>query len=90
MHYIKLETDDDTTRWINLASVCRVTLSTESPGDEPICIVIFRSDENVEARVKIQGNSEQNRRTIEQLTTRLDRLAKGKLNTCCASNCDRL
>ena len=74
MRYIKITTDDDTTRWINLATVGRVTRSTETRTGHPIMVVIY-PDGDEESDITIHGRSPENRDAIEQLSRALDDLA---------------
>jgi hypothetical protein len=73
MRYIRLETSDQDTRWINLEQVCRVTRGIESPG-VPIVAIIF-ADGNVDDCLKIRGTDEINKKAISQLVGALDRLS---------------
>ena len=76
MHFIKLATSDQDTRWINLEQVSRVTLGEEVSG-VPVAVIVF-SDGDLEQGLKIHGTEDVDRQAIDKLTTVLDTLSEGK------------
>lgn len=75
MHYVRIDTDDGETRWINLAQVSRITLAKEAPSGNPILVITF-ADTALQARLSIQATSSANRKAIDTLTSAADALAK--------------
>ncbi len=73
MHFIKLQTSDQDTRWINLQQVSRVTTGTEA-ADVPFVAILF-GDATTGESLKIRGDDEINRHAIEKLIAALDVLA---------------
>lgn len=73
-YYIKLETSDGETRWINLDRVRRVTLAEEAVGEE-LMVIVF-DEGNTTDEVRIHGSDEKNREVIQKVKSRLDELAK--------------
>jgi len=70
MNFMKLQTSDGDTRWINLDLVSRVTTGVEPAGD-PFVAVIF-ADGAVDESLIIHGTDEKNREAIDALTKCLD------------------
>lgn len=72
MKFIKVQTSEGETRWINLDLVSRVTLATESGRAQPLMVITF-ADACPEARVQIRGGNEVDDKAIRQLTKALDK-----------------
>jgi len=75
MQYVKLVTSDDETRWINLASVARVTLSRHATTGRQILVIMFRAGGSA-SDFKIEGENPQNVKAIETLCKALDTVSK--------------
>lgn len=73
MHFIKMITSDNETRWINLDQVSRVTL-TEDAGS--MLLVLMFADGDPENCLKIRGSDKVNRVAIDTLTLALNELSK--------------
>lgn len=73
MKFVKVDTSDGETRWINLAQVSRVTRGTDDSGS-PLLVVLL-ADGNPDLALRIHGTDEKNRRAIRGIMTKLDRLA---------------
>ncbi len=74
MHFVKIQTSDNETRWINLEQVSRVTLGADDSG-EPILAVVF-ADGNPDLSLKLHGSDHVNRAAIGCLTAGLDAVSK--------------
>ncbi|MEM7227717.1 MAG: hypothetical protein AAF432_02775 [Planctomycetota bacterium] len=74
MKYVRVETDDQEVRWINLSQISRVTMATSATTDDPLLVVFF-ADGQAETKFEIDGHSDLNRSAINRVTTVLDRLA---------------
>lgn len=70
MNFVKIETSDSETRWINLDHVSRVTLATQTQGT-PI-LAIFFADGNRDSSLKISGSDPVNKKAIERFVAHLD------------------
>jgi hypothetical protein len=75
LHYVKLETADGETRWINLAQVSRVTSAMEARRRAKVVVVMF-ADARGETALKLCGDNDQDRAAIEVLEKSLDALAR--------------
>lgn len=73
MHYVKITTSDEETRWINLAQVCRFTLATDRAKGFPVLAIVF-ADGSLDDKFLINGNNAADRKAIEILTAALDRV----------------
>jgi len=71
MRYIRIETDDHETRWINLDQVARVTLARHTSNGHPILVMFFASDQD-ECTLKIDGATSKNAAAIKALIAALD------------------
>ncbi len=76
MKFVKIDTSDGESRWINLAQVSRVTKGTDDYG-APLLVVLLSSGDP-DLALRIHGTDEKNRRAIRVITTQLDRLAGSK------------
>ena len=74
MHFIKIETNDNETRWIHLEQVSRVTVATQTRGT-PI-LAIFFSDGNRDSSLKIDGSNVVNQKAIDLVLSHLEALKK--------------
>lgn len=75
MHYVKITTSDDETRWINLNQVCRFTLATDAARGFPVLAIVF-ADGSLDDKLVLNGNNETDRKAIETLTAELDSLVR--------------
>jgi hypothetical protein len=73
MHYVKITTNDDETRWINLTQVCRFTLATDAARGFPVLAIMFAHGAPDE-KLLINGNNETDRKAIETVTKELESL----------------
>lgn len=73
MKFVRIDTSDGETRWINLAQVSRVTRGTDDSGT-PLLVVLL-ADGNPDLALRIHGTDEKNRRAIRGMLATLDRLA---------------
>lgn len=73
MHFVRIESSDGETRWINLDQIVRVTLAEEAPSGEPLLVITSTHDDG--ERFSIRGHTEKDRRTIEKLIALLDDVA---------------
>ncbi len=73
MHYVKIQTSDDETRWINLNQVCRFTLAKDDVRGFPVLAIVF-ADGSLDAKLVINGSNEIDRKAIETITTELDKI----------------
>lgn len=62
MSFVRIETSDRDTRWINLDLVSRVTLGTDEAGTE-VLVAMF-ADGDVGDSLKIRGTDEMNKAAI--------------------------
>jgi len=76
MKFVKIDTSDGESRWINLAQVSRVTRGTDDYGAPLLVLLLANGDPDLALR--IHGTDEKNRRAIRAVTTQLDRLAGSK------------
>jgi len=74
MQYVKLVTDDQETRWINLASIARVTRTRSATTGKLILVVMFRPGGGTQD-FKIEGDSPENTAAIDTLCNALDALS---------------
>lgn len=70
MFFVKLETSDDDTRWINLDQLSRVTLGKDELGIEVLTAVF--ADGHVEDRLQIRGTDEINVEAIRRFQRALN------------------
>jgi hypothetical protein len=75
VHYVKLETSDGETRWINLAQVSRVTSVMEANRRVKVVVVMF-GDARSETAFKLCGDNDQDRAAIKVLEASLDALSR--------------
>lgn len=75
MQYVKLETSDGETRWINLAQVSRVTSVMEASRRAKVIVVMF-GDARGETALRLCGDNDQDRAAIEVLEASLDALSR--------------
>lgn len=73
MHYVKIVTSDEDTRWINLNLVCRFTLAHDAARGFPVLAIVF-ADGSLDEKLVINGNNELDRKAIETITTELDKI----------------
>lgn len=71
MEFIKFETSDGETRWINLSQVARATLGHEASTGESILALTFTAATG-EAPLRIHGTDDINRATIDHIMQALD------------------
>lgn len=71
MSFVKLDTSDGDTRWINLSQLSRVTLGCDSDNTE-LLVAIF-ADGHVEDRLQIRGTDDLNREAICRFLRALNR-----------------
>ncbi|MFY9251999.1 MAG: hypothetical protein WAO83_00990 [Fuerstiella sp.] len=62
MSFVRIETSDNDTRWINLLQVSRVTFGRDESGVD-VLVAVF-ADGNVGDCLKIRGTDEVNRAAI--------------------------
>lgn len=70
MNFVKIETSDNETRWINLDHISRVTLATQT-GGMPL-LVIFFADGNRDCSWKIDGSDPINKKAIDHFVAHLN------------------
>lgn len=70
MRFVRIDTDDHDTRWVNLQQISRVTVGNDE-SNHPFLIAMF-SDGSVDNGLKIVGRSETNRTAIKALETALN------------------
>ena len=73
MHFVKVETSDEDTRWINLDLVSRITIGDDESGVETM--VILFADGDVGNSLTIRATDEVNQLAILELVR--------ELNHCC-------
>lgn len=74
MRYVKIETSDGETRWINLAQVSRVTSAVETGTGDEILVVIF-ADPEPDLTLRIHAKNEKDREAVRVLEASLDELS---------------
>ena len=65
MQFVKVETSDQDTRWINLSLVSRVTIGTDESGVE-VLVAVF-ADGDVADSLKIRATDDVNKAAILEL-----------------------
>lgn len=70
MRFVKLETSDEDSRWINLHQVSRVTVGTDASGIN-VLVAIF-ADGDLDNSLTIRGTDEVNRQAITKLERELN------------------
>ena len=69
--FIRIETSDEETRWINLDAVARVTLGRNVRGEPTLILFTLASGDG--GRLEIHGDDPKNVQAIESLVAALDR-----------------
>lgn len=70
MQFVRLDTSDNVTRWINLNQISRVTVGTEESGTE-VLVAIF-ADGDVSDSLRILGTDDLNRESIRRFERALN------------------
>ncbi len=70
MSFVKIETSDEDTRWINLNSISRVTIGKDETGVD-LMIAVF-ADGDVDDALTIRGTDEVNKEAILEIERALN------------------
>lgn len=75
MHYVKITTSEDETRWINLQQVCRFTYAHDAARGYPVLAMVFSTGSD-DDKLIITGSNEADLKAIETLTAALDAVSR--------------
>lgn len=70
MSFVRIDTNDGETRWLNLANISRVTRAADA-NDETVLIVMF-ADGKTESTLRIRGDNPVDLAAIDKLIMDLD------------------
>jgi hypothetical protein len=73
MKFVRIDTNDGETRWLNLETVSRVTRACDAHG-EIVLVIMFADSSSGGTTLRIPGNTPVDQAAIDRFLTELDAL----------------